>query len=207
MDIPQEVNLRTLLVNLACAAGIKPGAAKSAGDQRVKALGTLLQLPLVKSCVDAKVVEEREGDRAGDGNAVLGIGGQGGIAADGGYAIDRNRNLVAQAQFRLAGHLRNATAVRVGVLNVGAGGYIAVRRGAADIESAQVALAAGVEAVVGRSHCAAVSLHIAQLRAQAEYVTPIGRWSQVVHRPELLVSHKGRDIAHIAPDAGGLKHR
>ena len=28
-----------------------------------------------------------------------------------------------------------------------------------------------------------------------------------MHRPELLVGHTGREIAHVAPDAGGLKHR
>ncbi len=69
--------------------------------QRGKALGALLQLSLVERHVDAKVVEEREGHRTGDGNAVLGIGGQVGVAADRGHAIDRQRHLNALVQLRI----------------------------------------------------------------------------------------------------------
>ncbi len=78
-----------------------------------------------------------------------------GVAADGGHAVDRQRHLDALVQLRIGRIARNASAVRIGQLHVDAGGNVAVRRGAADIEAAQLALAAGVEAVVGRGHIAA----------------------------------------------------
>ncbi len=101
MNILLEVNIHGRIGQDAGTSRKKTGAAEAAGDQRVKALRTLLQLRFVNGSVDAKVVEEREGYRAGDGNAVLGIGGKVRIAANGGNAIDRNRNLFTQAQLRL----------------------------------------------------------------------------------------------------------
>ena len=71
------------------------------------------------------------------------------IAADGGDAVDGQRNLDALVQLRIGRVARNAGAVRVGQLHVDAVGNIAVGRGAADVEAAQVAFAAGVKAVLG----------------------------------------------------------
>ena len=98
-------------------------------------------------------------------------------------------------------------AVRVGQLDVDAIGNVAVGRGAADVEAAQLALTAGEEAVVGRSHIAAEALHIAQLRAQAKDVAAVGRRDQVVHRHEALVSHRRRDVTHVSADAGHLERQ
>jgi hypothetical protein len=53
----------------------------------------------------------------GDGNAVLGVGGEAGVAADGGDAVDRQRNLQALVQLRIGGIARHAGAVRIGELD------------------------------------------------------------------------------------------
>ena len=160
---------------------------------------------MIGGCVDAEVVEEREGERADDGNPVLGIGGKVGIAADGSHAVDGQRNLDALVVLGIGGIAGDATAVRIGELEVDAGGHVAVGCGAADIEAADFVFAAGVEAIVGRSDIAAEALHIAQLRAQAEYVASGLHGNEVVHGNETLVSHDGLDVAHIAPQARGLE--
>ena len=197
-DVLLESNLRAGNAALAGAVVVDRAAIERRG-QRGEAFGALLQLSVVEGRVDAKVVEEREHHRAGDGDAVLGIGGQAGIAADRGHAVDRQRHLDALVVLRIGGIARNATAVGIGQLEVDAVGHIAVRRSPANIEAAQLVLAAGVEAVVGRSHIAAEALHIAQLRAQAQYVASVVRRDQVVHGHEALVGHQRRDVAHVAP--------
>ena len=95
------------------------------------------------------------------------VGGQVGIAADGGDAVNRQRHLDALVVLRIGRVARNATAIGIGELEVDARGHIAVGRGAAHVKAAQLLLAAGVEAVVGRSHVAAKTLDVAQLRAHA----------------------------------------
>ena len=84
-----------------------------------------------------------------DRNAVLEVGGQVGVAADGGDAVDRQRHLDALVVLRIGRIARNAAAVRIGELEVDAAGHVAVGRGTANVEAAQFVLAAGVEAVLG----------------------------------------------------------
>ena len=111
-----EADLRAGNATLAGAV-VVDRAAVERGGERGEAFGALLQLALVEGRVDAEVVEERDHDRAGDGNAVFGVGGQAGIAADGGDAVDRQRNLDALAQLRVVGIARDAGAVGIGQLD------------------------------------------------------------------------------------------
>ena len=90
---------------------------------------------------------------------------------------------------------------------VGAGGHVTVRCSAADVEAAQFRFATGVEAVLRRRHVTTEALHIAELRAQSEYIVTGWRRLEIVHRPVALVSHEGREVAHIAPDTCCLQCR
>ena len=99
---------------------------------------------------------------------------------------------------RVAG---DATAVRIGELEVDPRGHITVGRRAAHVKAAQLLLAAGVETVVRRSHIAAKSTDVPQLRAQRQHVVPFFGKLQVMHGDELLVRHDRVDIADAAPNA------
>ena len=83
-------------------------AAVEGGGEGGESLGALLELSPVERHVDAEVVEEGPGDRAGDGNAVLGVGGQVGVAADGGDAVHGDGHLDALVQLRVVGIARHA---------------------------------------------------------------------------------------------------
>src|SRR5208282_6501335 len=95
-----------------------------------------------------------------------------GIAADGGDAVDRQRHLDALVVLWIRWVAGNTTAVGIGELEVDPTRHITVGRGAADVKAAQLLLATGKEAIVGRSHLAAKALDISQLRAQGQHVAP-----------------------------------
>ena len=115
-NISLESDLRTRNAALAGAVVVNRASVEGGGE-RGEAFGALLQLSVVGGNVYAEIGEERERCGTDDWNAVLGIGDQVGIAADRGYAIDRNRHLDALVQLRVVGIARNAGAVRVGQLH------------------------------------------------------------------------------------------
>ena len=128
---------------------------------------------MIGGYIDAKVVEQVEHQGTYDGNAVLEIGVQVGIAADRGDAVDRQWHLDALVVFRIGGVAGYATSVGIGELEVDAAGNVAVRCRAANVESAQLVFAASIEAVVGRGHIAAESLHVAKLCPNAQHIVAV----------------------------------
>ena len=103
----------------------------------------------------AEVGEEGEGDLADDRDAVLEVGGEVGVAADGGETIDGQRNLHVGPSVGLLGSRGTSDAVGVGEVELDRVGDEGVGRGGADVEAADVVLAAAVDAGEGRSDLAA----------------------------------------------------
>jgi len=137
----------------------------------IKTQATIEDLYHVLENGKAEIVEEGEGDRTGDGDPVLHVAGELGVTAGRDDSVDRDRHQNVAVAW-IGGIARDALAVRIGELEVDARGHIAVGRGATHIEAAHFHFAAGVEAVVGRSHVAAESLHITKLRAYGQRVAP-----------------------------------
>src|SRR6185503_2641127 len=84
---------------------------------------------------------------------------------------------------------------------------VAVRRSRTNVEAAQFIFAAGVKAVLRRSHSAAKALHVTKLRTNTQHVVPVLRVQQVMHRQEPFVGDQRRKIANIAPQTGELERR
>ena len=128
---------------------------------------------MVRHHIHSEVVEDREHQRTDDRDAVFEVRRKAGVATDGRHAINRQRHLDALVVLRIGGIARNATAIRIGELEVDSAWNVAVRRSRANVKAAQFVLAAGVEAVLRWSHSAAKALHVTELRADAQHVVPV----------------------------------
>ncbi len=185
-DVLLKSDLRSRDAALAGAIVVDRAAVERSG-QGGEALGALLQLAVVGGCIDPESSKNEKVTGPRDGNAVLGVGGQVGIATDGGDAVDRNRHQDALVQLRIGRVAWNAAPVRVGELDGYTVRYIAVRRRTADIEAAQLAFTAGSRSGCwGGATSPAEALHIAQLGAQAEHIAPVRRRRQVCIDRKLL---------------------
>ena len=82
-------------------------------------------------------------------------------------------------------------AVGVGEIEEDALGDEGVRRGGADVEAAEIGLAAAVDAVLGWGDLAAEAGDVRELDAVAEDVVALAIDAQTLHREELAVARDG----------------
>src|SRR6202000_3017550 len=94
----------------------------------------------------AEVGEDVEADLGDDRDAVLEVGGEVGVATDGRETIDGQRNLHVGSEGGIAGVAWNERTVRVGGVELNPRGHEGIGRSGADVEAADVVLAAAVDA-------------------------------------------------------------
>ena len=152
----------------------------------------------------AEVGEDGEGHLVHDRDAVLHVGGEAGVAADGGQAVDGQRNLHI-AQSGVGGVARHLRAVGVGQSEVHLGGNERVGRAGADVEAAHLVLAAAVDAAERRSHLPAVACNVGELHTVAQYVVALVVNAQTLHRVELPVGRGRRIVLGVAAHARQLE--
>ena len=155
----------------------------------------------------AEVGEDGEADLADDRDAVLEVGGEVGVAADGGEAVDGQRNLHVGAERGIARVARNERAVGVGEVEHHARGDEGVGRCRADVEAADVVLTAAVDASEGRSDFATEAGDLVEEDAVAEDVAALGVDAEALHREELAPCDGGSEVLGVAADAGELEGR
>ena len=164
----------------------------------------MLQLVFVEHDVKAEVIKDGKGDRAGDGDAVLGVAGELGIAADRCDSIDRDGDLDIPVA-GIGGIARDGRAVGVGQSEQHPGRNITVGRGRTNVEATEFLFAALVEAIERGSYRAGNALDIGQLELVAKDVPPGRSEAEALYRMELLELHHGADVANVAPQTGNLE--
>jgi len=189
-----------LLTALAGAVDVV-GAAVEGRIEGVDAFGTLAELAVAEGHIHGEVVEDVKADGAPvDGDHVLEVGGEAGVAADGGNAVDGQRDLNG-SEAGVGGIARNDGAVGIGESKHHAGGDESVGGDGADVEAANIGFATGGGTVKGRSHIAAETGDVDGLQAHAKRVTSGGIEPEALDRGEALIFDDRAHVAHAAPNA------
>ena len=179
------------------------GAAVERARQHGCAGNALSQLAWLQVAGYAKISEQGEGDLVDDGDPVFRVGGELGISANGDQTVDGQRNLDV-AETGVGGIAWNQRSIGIGEVEVDLDRDKGVRRCGADIEAADIRLAATVNAVSRRCDLAAESIDMRELQAHAEDVAAFPVNLDALHGVELAECDDRGDVLNIATRACDL---
>src|SRR5205823_13563466 len=171
---------------------------KGSTDDLVILRGRNLQLRAPNHGIDAAIDKRSDGDRAGDRDAILQVRPHTEIPAGEYDLIDWNGDSPVSLP-RIRGILQNRCSVRIGERDYVRTGQKRDRRDGADIESANIVLAAHIEALERRRYQPAIPADEGCIHTVADGVPSL------LHRKELLVLDDRPDGTHRAAESGEFR--
>src|SRR6185312_6533704 len=201
LDVEREVDLRA-------ADAVAVDELRAAVERSVQRRDTEHALPKLRWLRvegHAEVCEEVEADLGDDRDAVLDVGGEVGVAADGGEAVDGQRDRHVGVERGIAWVARDERAVGVREVELNASGNEGVGRRGADVEAADVVLTTAVDAGEGRSDLATEAGDGVEQHAIAEDVAAFRVDLEALHREELAPRDVGSEVLGVAADASELE--
>src|SRR5256885_3154487 len=182
----------------AVVARIERRTTNRSTDDLVILRGRNLQLRAPNRGIDAAIDKRSDGDRAGDRDAHLQVGPHTEISAGEYDLIDWNGDSPVSLP-RIGGILQNRCSVRIGERDYVRTGQKRDRRDGADIESANIVLAAHIEALERRRYQPAIPADEGCIHTVADGVPSL------LHRKELLELDDRPDGTHRAAESGELR--